>query len=155
MSKQIIEVKGVKMEVDLREATAVETFKVGDNVKVLMPSQYAGGKHQVYPGVIAGFEAFKALPTVIVAYLKLEYSTATLQFVCLNAESEDVEIVRTDEKYLPLEKNEVLAKMAFEIEAVQAKIDDLQRKRQYFLDHFEHYFKDVPKQTAAAPDATQ
>ncbi len=32
-NKRIIEVAGVKMEIDLRTAKKIENFKVGDNVK--------------------------------------------------------------------------------------------------------------------------
>ena len=33
--KRIIEIDGMKVEVDLRHAKRVDTFKVGDNVKIL------------------------------------------------------------------------------------------------------------------------
>ena len=33
--KRIIDINGMKMEVDLRTAKRIDTFKVGDNVKVL------------------------------------------------------------------------------------------------------------------------
>ena len=34
-NKRIIEINGIKMEVDLRNAKRIDTFKVGDPVKVL------------------------------------------------------------------------------------------------------------------------
>ena len=36
--KRIIDINGMKMEVDLRTAKRIDTFKVGDNVKVWLPS---------------------------------------------------------------------------------------------------------------------
>ena len=33
--KRLVEINGIKMEVDMRSARRVDTFKVGDNVKVL------------------------------------------------------------------------------------------------------------------------
>ena len=36
--KRIIEVNGIKMEVDLRNAKRIDQFKVGDSVKVLVKS---------------------------------------------------------------------------------------------------------------------
>ena len=39
--KRIIDINGMKMEVDLRTAKRIDTFKVGDNVKVLA-TEYNG-----------------------------------------------------------------------------------------------------------------
>jgi hypothetical protein len=33
-NKRIVEIDGVKIEVDLRSAKRIDTFRVGDNVKV-------------------------------------------------------------------------------------------------------------------------
>ena len=67
--KRIIDINGMKMEVDLRTAKRIDTFKVGDNVKVLA-TEY-NGTHSIKPGVITDFAMFKDLPTIVVAVLKV------------------------------------------------------------------------------------
>lgn len=59
--KTIVEINGIKLEVDLRTAKRVEEYKVGDMVKVLK-KEY-GDSYKSYAGMIVGFDAFVALPT--------------------------------------------------------------------------------------------
>jgi hypothetical protein len=143
METRIIEINGIKVEVDLRTAKRVDQFKVGDRVKCLV-KEYS--KYSVYPGVIIGFEDFKTLPTLIIAYLKLEYSGSSLVFLNINAETEDVEIVPADDEYLPIEKGDVVGNFDTEIRRKQAEVEDLERKKAYFLKRFNQYFKDVAEE---------
>ena len=62
----VIEINGSKFDVDFREAKEINTFKVGDKVKVLKKKYL---EHVVYPGIIVGFEQFQKLPTIVIAYL--------------------------------------------------------------------------------------
>ena len=62
MTKKIIEINGVKMEVDLRHATQIHTeIKIGSKVKVLHKQH---GGQNIYHGVVCGFENFVDLPTI-------------------------------------------------------------------------------------------
>lgn len=66
-NKRVIEINGVKLEVDMRYAKRVDELRVGSKVKVLN-KEYSS--YKVYPGVIVGFEEFDNLPTIVVAYLE-------------------------------------------------------------------------------------
>ena len=63
-SKRIIEIDGVKVEVDLRTAKRVDSFKVGDNIKIL-DKEY--DNYKVKPGIIVDFAEFQELPTIVIA----------------------------------------------------------------------------------------
>ena len=80
--KRVVEINGVKMEVDLRSATTqeVNTYKVGDQVKVLI-KDYSSWKD--YPGTIVGFDNFKQRPTIIIAYL--ERYNSDIRFAYFNS----------------------------------------------------------------------
>jgi len=54
MSKQIIEINGVKLEVDLSTAKRIDEFRVGDTVKVLI-LVHRHGKRRITPAKQAGF----------------------------------------------------------------------------------------------------
>ena len=88
----IIEINGMKLEVDLRQAKRIETLKVGSPVKVLVKG-YDG--YKVHAGTVVGFEPFASLPTIIVAYLDIDYTSANLKFIHFNAQSKDIEIVHS------------------------------------------------------------
>jgi hypothetical protein len=135
---RVVEINGVKMEIDLRTAKTIENYKVGDNIKVLI-KEYSDYKS--YAGVIVGFDEFVTLPTIIIAYLKLEYSSAEIKFVYINAQSKDVEICASNEKEIPFEKGRVLEMMDKKITEAEVSIVDLKNKKEYFLNNFNAYFK--------------
>ena len=138
--KRIVEINGIKVEVDLRDAKRVDSFKVGDKVKVLIKDGYSDNR-SVYPGVVVGFEDFKTLPTIIVAYVKTSYGEASLDFFYFNSESTDVDMVPADNEYLPIEKSDILDKFNREIEKKKIEVAELEQKKSYFLKRFGQYFK--------------
>ena len=82
--KQIVKIGGIKMEVDMRHAKRVDTFHIGDPVKLLLTEG-----NSVMAGVIVGFEEFLTLPTIVVAYLSMDYFNSGLKFAYINTESAD------------------------------------------------------------------
>jgi hypothetical protein len=141
----LIEINGVKMEVDLRHAKIVhENLRVGSKVKLLEKSGYGGGA-SVWPGVIVGFEPFPTLPTIIVAYMDTGYSGG-LKFAHVNSKSADKwELVPSIDDELPLAKGDVLSRFDREIEKKQAEKDELERQRDFFLRNFNAYFEHFSK----------
>src|SRR5690606_10723845 len=136
----IVEINGVKMEVDLRHAKVVhENLRVGTKVKVLAKSDYSGPN--VYAGVIVGFEPFPSLPTIIVAYMDTGYNDG-LKFAHVNSKSTDKwELVPSIDDELPIAKGDVLAQFDRQIEQKEGELRELQSKRDFFLRHFNTYFE--------------
>lgn len=140
MEKQIVEINGIKMEVDMRHATRIDTMVVGSKVKLLVKSDY--GSPEVFSGVVVGFENFKDLPTIIVCYLNVSYNEAKLQFAYINSDSvKKYDMVASVDDELPINKSDVLSRMEKEIAKKEEEIADLQRKRDFFLQHFSRYFE--------------
>src|SRR5574340_1255485 len=139
--KQIIEINGVKLEVDLRYAKRIEELHIGSRVKCLV-KQYQD--YAVYPGVIVGFEPFKNLPSIVVAYLKSNYNSAEIQFVSFNAETKDFEIVADlNDNTLEVDRSDLIGKFNMEIAKKQAEIDEIERRKAFFLNNFGVYFADI------------
>lgn len=134
----VIEVNGVKLEVDLRTAKRVDTLRVGDRVKVLIKG-YSDFK--VHAGSVVGFEPFDKLPTVIVAYLERDYSGSALKFLYFNSQTKEHEVIKAiDDDQLDLDKADVLQNFASAIEKKEEELQTLKRTRQYFLDNFKAYW---------------
>lgn len=145
--KTVIEVNGIKLEVDLRTARRVDELRVGDRVKVLIKgySEYA-----VHAGTIIGFEPFQNLPTVIIAYLEKDYFSAKVKFVYFNAQSKEVEIVKAiDDDQIDIDKATVLQMMDREIVKAEDAVKDLQAKRHFFLQNFKAYWPEMEQVSAA------
>lgn len=140
----LIEINGVKMEVDLRHAKVVhENLRVGSKVKVLEKGAYSGVA--VWAGVIVGFEPFPSMPTIIVAYMDTGYSGG-LKFAHINSKSADKwELVPAVDDELPIAKDDVLARFDRDVEKKQVEIDELQRQRDFFLRNFNAYFERFTK----------
>ena len=148
--RTIIEVNGVKLDVDLRTAIRVDTLRVGDRVKVLIKEPYSTPAHKVYPGVVCGFEPFNALPTIIVAYIASDWSKAELKFAYLNAQSTDLEIIKAiDNDHLDLDKANVIDLLDRQITAKESDLDEIRRRKDYFLREFGAYWKPVAQPVEA------
>lgn len=138
-NKRIVEINGVKLEIDLNTAKRIDEFKIGDNVKVLK-KQYSD-TYSVYPGVIVEFVNFKNLPTIVIAYLKDEYGGTELEFLNFNAQTEDIEVALVSQHELTLEKSRVIDKFNSKIDKLQTEHDELIAKRNYFQKYFHKYFE--------------
>jgi len=140
MEKQIVEINGIKMEVDLRYARRVENFRVGDTVKILVKEQYE--EPAVYTGIIAGFDPFPSMPTIIVAYTKIDYASAELRFAYINEKSkEKYELACSTDDKLPISKADALQRFDREIEKKAQELSDLQAKRHFFNERFAQCFE--------------
>lgn len=141
MEKTIIEVNGVKMEVDLRNAKRIDTLQVGDRVKVLIKTY---SDYKVFAGTVIGFEPFKLLPTVIIAYLDIDYNSANIKFVYFNAQTKETEVVKAiDDDCLDIDKASILQRFDREIEKKREEVADLEAKRNYFLSNFRAYWPEM------------
>lgn len=135
----IIEINGIKLEIDERTARTVESYKVGDRVKVLVKRH---STYEVHAGVIIGFAAFKALPTIEIMYLSANsWDTDALKFVAVNAESTDIEIAPMNDAEVVLDRADVVARIDREIRSARHKLEDLERKRAYFLERYAAAFE--------------
>lgn len=148
--KTIIEINGVKLEVDLRTARRVDEMRVGTRVKVLK-KKYSD-THEVFHGVIIGFEPFKQLPTIIVAYMSIEYNAAKIEYLYFNASTKETElVVATDDDTGALDKVNIVSIMDREVEKKRQEIAEIEARKSFFLSKFAMYWSAVE---AAVKDAT-
>ena len=137
--KRIIEIGGVKVEVDLREAKQIDTYRIGDPIKILVKKY--GDEYTSYPAVIVGFDNFPDLPTIIIAYLEVSYSTAEVKFVYLNANTgKNYQIcpaVRKED--FIIDKVHAVELLDKSIQQKAAELEDLKSKRKYFIANFEKF----------------
>ena len=91
-NKRIVEINGIKVEVDLREAKVIESFKVGDPVRVFHP----GASHRdadIRPGVIVGFCEFGKNPAIQILELRRDYNGVSFETVTVaNGINSEVQI---------------------------------------------------------------
>lgn len=142
-TKRIVEIGGVKLEVDLRDAKVISNYKVGDRVRVLT-KQY-GDTFEDNPGVIIGFDEFEKNPSLRIAVLENNYSKAEIKFIVFNKGTKDVEICPCDDFGMLFGRSDILKKLDNEIYNAEEKVEDLKRKKAFFKSHFDQYFKQEEK----------
>lgn len=137
-NKRIIEINGVKMEIDLRNATVIDNFKVGDTIKVLVKGY---NDYKSHVGMIVGFDEFQKLPTIVIAYLNIDYSETNIKFVYYNSESKDVEICKINDWDIPFSKQQIIDKLNTEIAKKEAELKEINSKKELFLTMFGKFFE--------------
>ena len=139
--KRIIEINGIKMEVDLRNAKRIDTFKVGDPVKVL-DLNYQNGV--IKAGVIVGFAEFAKKPAIEIMVLDDGYSGIDFKFVTVSHDTDSkYEIVHYNNYERIFTKSNVLDKFNREIEKKKIEIEELERKKKYYIDDFQKAFEQI------------
>jgi hypothetical protein len=149
-NSKIIEIGGVKLEVDLREARTVESYRVGDAVKVLVKEAY-GEKYSSFPGIIAGFDNFEKLPSIVVAYVNIQYSEAKIETVVLNKQTEGIELCPINDLEVSLDKSTAIDFFKREIKKKEMEAAEIRAKLAYFLAHFGKHFEGGDTETIAIP----
>lgn len=139
--RTIIEIGGVKLEVDLRQAKRIEHIRIGDKVKILKKNDY--GDPAVYAGVVVGFEPFASLPTICVAYVDREYNKASIKVVHINAKAKNYELIVAGDDDLGAERDSIAALFNRQIAEKQREIEVLEEQRTYFETNFRQYWERV------------
>lgn len=134
---KIIEINGVKFEVDARTATLrqLSTIRIGAKVKVLKDDN-------VYYGTVIGFEPFAENPVVIICYIASTYYSSGIEFKFLyfSSKSKEQIVVSSEDDDAGLERDDVVMKIEKEIAKKQTEIQDLEDKKRYFLTKFSQYW---------------
>ena len=136
--KREIEINGIKFEVDMSTAKRIDTFKIGDNVKVLDKGY---SDYKILDGVITAFVNFKDLPTIEVAVFESSWSEVKIRFIYINENAENYEITPSSYYESKIEKNKVVESLNREIETKKSKIRDLENKKNWFVKYYEKHFE--------------
>jgi hypothetical protein len=134
VNTQQIELKGHTFEVQT-QAVVTSTIRIGDKLRILKKSTYSEPK--VYDGVVVGFEPFKDLPSIVIAYFENEtYSSPDLKFLVWNEKTKDCEITQAIAD--PLKNNARMFDKAMQAKAAKLRMEaqEIDHKLAYFRAHF-------------------
>tara|TARA_E500000305_G_C4024239_1_gene240793 strand:+ start:208 stop:675 length:468 start_codon:yes stop_codon:yes gene_type:complete len=135
--RRTVEIEGVKLEVDLRTAKKIDTYRVGDAVRVLI-KDYSG--FNTYPGCIVGFDDFKNRPTIRVAYIE-PHSESPLKFESIQEGKGENEIAPMYESDLLPTRETIEGHFSREEEKLHTKLRALQEQRAFFRKQFGQAFE--------------
>lgn len=144
--KTIIEVNGVKLEVDMRHARRIEELRIGSPVKLLAKGGYGGQK--VHPGIVIGFEPFKDLPTILVAYLEEDWQAASVKVVSINSKQENFDMIAAVDPDFAVDRANITKRFDRQIEAKKREIEVIEEQKRYFETNFKAFWSSVAKEAA-------
>lgn len=131
--KRIIEVNGVKMEVDMREAKKVDNFKIGDPIKVLVKKY---DDYENHYGIIVGFTEFQQKPAIDILYVEKSFSDIDLKFETITEDNDQIEIAHAKEYDKKFEKTEVFNRINNEIKELEEEVKTWEAKKRAFKENF-------------------
>lgn len=134
-----VEINGIKVEVDLRTCKRIDTFKIGDNIKVLKKSY--NDNYNVYSGVIIDFVNFRERPAIVIAYFDQNYNAVEIKFETITQDSKDIEIAPCLPHELKINKDRVIDKFDVAIAAKEREADELRQRKEYFINNFAKFFE--------------
>jgi uncharacterized protein YqkB len=140
--KKIIEVNGVKLEIDMRYAKSIETYHVGDSVKIFEKQSY-GNKMNVYPGIIIGFaEGNNGNAGIEILYIKNEYSTPEIKsaIIC-NGVDNEFSLAHLSEYDDIFKKDEIVKSFNRKIEELELNLASMINKKALFIEQFSKSFE--------------
>jgi hypothetical protein len=141
-NKRIVEIDGVKLEVDLRTAKVVDRYRIGDPVRVLHPGTgYGTG---IKPGVIIGFCEFDKNPAIEILELDSEYSGATFKLITIvSGQDNPVQIAPYDRYSGLFSQTDIVTRFDREIQKKELELADLKLKKEYFISDFMKAFQQI------------
>jgi uncharacterized phage-like protein YoqJ len=138
--KRIVEIDGVKLEVDLRTAKVIDHYKVGDPVRVLTKDTY----DSVKAGVIVGFCEFEKNPAIEIMVLNKDYSGISFSILTIISGKENNAQIAPFDKYQGLiSQIDIVTRFDRQIEAKELELADLKLKKKYFIDDFSKAFSQI------------
>jgi hypothetical protein len=140
--KRIVEIDGVKLEIDLRTAKVVESYRIGDPVRVLHPGTgYGTG---IKAGVIVGFCEFEKNPAMEILELDADYSGTNFKLVTIISGQENPVQIAPYDRYSGLfSQTDIVTRFDREIQKKELELADLKLKKQYFIDDFAKAFERI------------
>lgn len=145
MEKRIVEIDGVKIEVDLRTAKVIDSYKVGDTVKILKKSW--SDHYTPYLGAIVDFDNFQKLPTITVAYV----DGSELKFQYIHAGMKDpVELLPYNPDEAKLERSDIVQKLNNQIASAEEALRKAKATKEIFLARFGQVFNLDEQEKAVA-----
>jgi hypothetical protein len=142
-NKRIVEIDGIKLEVDLRTAKVVEHYRIGDPVRVLHVSD-SYNSASINPGVIVGFCEFENHPAIEILELKLDYSGVNFNLITIISGVENKVQIAPYDKYEGLvSQSDVVTRFDRKIQEKELELADLKLKKKYFIDDFSKAFKQI------------
>ena len=146
-TKRIVEIDGVKIEVDLRNAKVIDTYHVGDPVMVLHNAdQY--NEALICTGVIVSFNEFNGIPAIQVMELNMRSYSDDVGFKIVSIVHGDkpkrgISIAPYNRYEGLISKSNVVTKLNRKIAQKELELEELNSQMKYFVDEFSKSFEQI------------
>lgn len=136
-----VQIKDFKIEIDEADIPKRNAYRVGDPIRVL--TKKYNNEYNSYPGIIVGFEDFKELPTLRIAYVVSDYSSVEVKIIGYNAKTADVEVapINPVDNEIHLDRQRMIDIFDKKILLKEQEIVELRAQKEYFIKRFGLFFR--------------
>ena len=132
-TKRILKVGGVKVEVDLREAKQITSYRVGDAVKILR-KEYSSWTESV--GVIVGFTPFATHPCIEILCVKNVSYANDVEFLTITEDTPDIELAPLSDFQAAFSYDSIMEKFAYARVTKENELRSLTARQAAFTEYF-------------------
>jgi len=148
MNKQIIEINGAKIEVDFDKATKIDTFKIGDNVKIFHKEYTTSTEYKVFPAIIVGFTQTDTLIAIECMMMKYDYNGVTFKSIYFTNDAKMNEdkiniLAAVHEGEMLFSYESILDKLDSNINVAEIALSEAKNRKEYFLKYYQKIIKDT------------
>jgi hypothetical protein len=141
-AREIVRFGNFEMDVEVTQVNRIESFKVGDAVK-LLKKKGSYNQASTMAGVIVGFDNFESSPAIVVLTMEQSYSDVNFSFITITSESEDYDMIHYSGYEQLFTRDNVMRIFDRKIAEAEMKLNEMNAKRSYFDQKFASAFEKV------------
>lgn len=134
-----IELNEAMVKIGLKKEEAINNYKVGNYVKLLIKDIF---DFESYPGRIVGIYYSNDEPIIVVAYLKQPFDRFNISYIEICPSSEDTKIEPLNDWDFPIERLSMLKRFKIEILSKEQEVTEMKSNVKRFEQIFDEYFED-------------
>jgi hypothetical protein len=97
---------------------------------------------------VIGFEPFKDLPTIVVAYVEEDWLKYEIKVVAINSKQENFDLIAAVDPDFSIDREVIIKRFDRQVAAKRREIEAIEEQRRYFETNFKAYWAQVSRQDA-------
>ena len=141
-TRNIVRVGNIEMDVAIKSMRSIQTFKVGDPVKLLKKAA-SYSKQETMAGVIVSFDNYESSPAIVVLAMKGSYGDVDFQFITISEMGVDYDMIHYSGYEQLFTRDNVMRIFDRKIAEMELKLNEMNAKRAYFDQNFASAFEKI------------
>lgn len=143
-TRNIVRIGNIEMDVAVTSMRSIQTFKVGDPVKLLKKAG-SYSSQETMAGVIVSFDNYESAPAIVVLAMTSSYNDVNFQFVTITEMGKEYDMIHYSGYEQLFTRDNVMRIFDRKVAEMELKINEMKAKRAYFDQHFASAFEKISR----------